>query len=286
MSWRLLVCAVLAIWLTGSCARPQLGGIMKQSEERPHPQKTLQRTDWTTAERVVVFVHSPTAPLASGVMGPDYSWVKTAGKVAGGAAMGAAGLPAVQGAGLLAATLISLLIPDPKDRSKEFQGQVRGKLGADYFTKFSQKMERIIKARAQGQVMLVVGSPENQGEIQWNPSDSAIDVYLYLMFTGDKPVMTAQLHWGVVVQGENLPEVRKNMEKKLKALEDKQARGPEWQAIYNSYDGYGLLTYTSPPHSIKEWLADDGELLLEEWHNAVAQLSEELKKALAGGNPS
>jgi hypothetical protein len=283
---RLFIAVVLLLCLAAGCGRPDVGEMMKKSMERSMPQKTLYHTEWTGAERVVVFVLSPHDPMAAAV-GSGFSWAAGAKGAAVGAAAGAAALSAVPGAGVLAAGVMGMLIPGPrKVSSTEFEGKVKGFLGEEYLDRFAEAVKQAVKSQAKGQVMLVTGPPESIRFPDLKPTDSVIHTHLMLMFIGDKPQMLAQLHWSMLVNGDRYQEISQRMEAKAQELQKRRAGAKEWQTLQDLYDGHGSLMYSSPPHAAKEWLANNGELLRSEWRRAVDDLTSKLQQALAGGKPS
>lgn len=280
---RISLLVVLMAWLAGGCGRPDVGAMMKKSMERSMPQKTLSHTDWTGAERVVLFVPNPHGPVAAGVSS-GFSLGASAKGAAVGAAAGAAALSTVPGAGVLAGALVGLIIPSPRKLSDEaFKKSVMACLGEDYAAGFARKVEQALKSQAKGQVMLVTGSPESWKSVDLKPTDSVINVFMMLMFIGDEPQMLAQLHWNIVVKGDRYQEIAQQMEAKTKELQQKRAKAKEYLSLWDSYDGHGTLIYSSPGYSAKKWFVNDGELLLSEWRQATDQLIRQLQQALAGG---
>jgi hypothetical protein len=289
MTWRIFTPVVLIVSLISGCAS-DLGEHMKRSMEKNVRQKSLHRTDWTAAERVFV-LESPTFFRAHAVDSDS----RLAGAAIGGAAGAAAAagaLSGIPGVGPLAGNLMLLLIPRAgKGSDNEFGDTVKSHLGQDYSVEFSQKIEQAITSRARGQVVMLTELPEQRQEINLKSTDSIIQTHLRLNFLGDKPRMLAILDWYVVVQGDRYQEIAQKMEAVGRELSaggfwGSQDRLKKWESIQDLYDGHGQLFYMSDHHSCQEWLADRGELIRAEWHEAADQLAKQLLHSLAGGKPS
>lgn len=297
MAWHSFTCLILALALAVGCApRAEMyvdqaqsyAGIAQEHASTADHFKPMSRplAGWQT-ERVVVFVMTPVAPRVLPVKKGYYPYSGSPGRavsrvVRGSATTAVGALVPVPGADIIAGSLLSVIIPGPRERSQELRAKMLRVLdGGDYADQLFSKLEKSLASGTRGQLLMIAGSPERQSLVALKPTDMVISLALMVVMKGDAPYMLAHLHWNMGMGGEKYLQVYRRMEEKWNELTARGAKPEEWvretKAINNLYDAHGILVYTSGPHDVKEWLDNDGQLIAAEWQKAVLDLTRQLE---------
>jgi hypothetical protein len=246
--------------------------------------------DLTKAPRLVVRSYAM-EPMAIGVKSGSAAGDVAAGAAAGAAwgAMQAAGAAAaaVPG-GMAAAMLMSAIIPGSEDRSDDFARELKEVLpGQACAEQASARVEAMLKSRTKSEILTEFHALSRRGTVP-TPSqapylakDAVLNLTYIIWFADQNPKMIIVLNWHLVVDYTKKQELSARMQ--AINWKDRKNAQVEWTKIMAEYGGQGQFAYTSPAYSPQEWLADNGNLLQEEYDQALGELARRLEGALFSG---
>lgn len=240
------------------------------------PIKPLSSFDMGSNERVVIGISAVSSPYFVNITKIDWAgWVNS---VTTGMAIGGVG-------GAL--SNVEKLKSD--DLTEDFRKALTKVLeNTDLQHKFADIIKNEIKPETPATLVYLEG--ESYNNFAFEATDLIINVSLYFMFSGSRPVLTANTSVSIMKKGTDLKQFGQICDTVMRISDELQKMPPMKLLKSGKVDELKkrsdkLMTFLScmqqftiksKPYSIKEWLENDGQLIKSELERAMKKFDSDL----------
>ncbi|MEN6619333.1 MAG: hypothetical protein ABFC28_07555 [Rikenellaceae bacterium] len=240
------------------------------------PIKPLSSFDMGSNERVVIGISSISSPYILNITKIDWAgWVNN---VTTGMAIGGVG-GALSNVGKLKA----------EDTTEDFRKAITKVLeSTDLQHQFADIIKNEIKPETPATLVYLEG--ESYKNFAFETTDLIINVSLYFMFSGGKPVLTAKSGVSIIKKGTDLKQFEQIGDSVIRISDELQKMPPmkllksgkidelkkESDKLMTFLSCLQQFTIKSEPYSIKEWLDNDGQLIKSELERVMRKFASDL----------